>query len=175
MRDLLIDSPNVRFALCAMRMVHFDAYDKSGTPYIEHPMALASCMDPPTEQCVALLHDAIEDAEHPEAVRAQIRDSFPPEVYEPVETLTRPAGVTYAAYIEQVALCPIATKVKLADLAHNLNTDRLAPKQRAAHASLAKRYERAAVYLLEQHPKYAGFYQECIQRFAVQYGSSNGA
>jgi len=36
--------------------------DKAGKPYILHPLRLAARLDDPIAQCVALLHDVIEDS-----------------------------------------------------------------------------------------------------------------
>ena len=90
----------------AMRIcyaAHEGQMDKSGVPYVFHPIHLAEQMETEEEICTALLHDVVE------AVRL----------------LTREKDVPYMAYIERLSGNQIARKVKLADLEHNSDLTRL--------------------------------------------------
>lgn len=55
--------------------------------------------------------------------------SFPSEVCEALSLLTHINIVSYMEYIERIKKNPIARTVKIADIAHNLDTSRLEPSQ----------------------------------------------
>lgn len=110
----------------AMRVcyqAHSGQCDASGIPYVFHPFHLAEQMDSETEICVALLHDVLEDTDW--TIEDLEREGFPEEVLEPVRLLTHDPEVPYMDYIAIVRKNPVAKKVKLADLKHNRNLDRL--------------------------------------------------
>lgn len=146
--DPLIDSHLTDDAYDIMHSVHKDARDKGGNPYADHPVTLTWVMDTEDEVCTALLHDVIEDASDPEAMRALLHQRFPSAVCNAVEALTRPDGVTYADYIDNLKTDRLAAKVKLADLAHNMNLERIPENARDQYLSLYNRYHRAADTIL---------------------------
>ena len=48
-----------------MRLMHIRGqYDKSGLPYITHPLHVAESMESEDECVVALLHDVLEDTDY---------------------------------------------------------------------------------------------------------------
>jgi (p)ppGpp synthase/HD superfamily hydrolase len=102
---------------------HHGKLDKGGTPYIYHPIHLAEQMDTEAETIAALLHDVVEDTDT--TIADLKREGFPPDAVEAVSILTHDEDISYAEYIESVATNPIALKVKLADLAHNSNEERI--------------------------------------------------
>ena len=101
---------------------HHDQRDKSGTPYIFHPIHLAEAMEDELSCCVALLHDTVEDTW---VTLDDIRRDFPAEVADAVALMTHDDGTDYFDYVRAIAENPIAKKVKLADLAHNSDQTRL--------------------------------------------------
>ncbi len=103
---------------------HRDQTDKSGVPYIFHPIHLAEQMTDEATTCVALLHDVVEDTEVTlEDLRAA---GFPAEVSDAICLMTHDEAVPYLDYVRKIKENPIATVVKLADLKHNSDTTRLA-------------------------------------------------
>lgn len=97
--------------------------DKGGKPYILHPLRLMARLNDPISQCVALLHDVIEDSDTTiDDLRA---DGFPESVVIAVDVLTRRRGESYQAFIERVRVHPLASKVKLLDIEDNLNLLRI--------------------------------------------------
>ena len=106
---------------------HSGAEDKAGLPYIFHPYHLAEQMgDDEYAICTALLHDVVEDTEM--SFEDLEREGFPEEVITALKCLTHEDGVPYlGAYIEGIRANPLARKVKLADLEHNLDPTRLPP------------------------------------------------
>lgn len=110
----------------AMRIAyegHKNQVDKSGLPYIYHPIHLAEQMKDETEVCVALLHDVAEDTDiTSEDLR---REGFGEEIIEALKLMTHNKNVPYMEYIRRIKDNPTARTVKLADLAHNSDLSRL--------------------------------------------------
>ena len=104
---------------------HHGAKDKAGLPYIFHPYHLAEQMgDDEYAICVALLHDVVEDT--PMTFENLEREGFPEEIIVALKCLTHEDCIPYlGAYIERIKANPLARKVKLADLEHNLDSTRL--------------------------------------------------
>ena len=103
---------------------HWGQLDRSGKPYIMHPIYLAEQFDDEVLVAAALLHDVVEDSEYWTAAKLYGHD-IPPEVVDIVMALTRKADEKYFDYIERVSHNPDAVKIKLADLRHNSDLSRL--------------------------------------------------
>jgi (p)ppGpp synthase/HD superfamily hydrolase len=125
------------------------AVDKAGMPYAAHPEFVASQMDTDTERAVAWLHDVVEDTS---VTLADLKQVFPREITDAVDAITKRADEAYDSYIARVKNNPVARKVKLADLRHNMDTSRLRKVSAGDSARLAK-YRYAESCLLEQSPE----------------------
>ena len=128
---------------------HHGQKDKSGVPYIFHPLHLAEQMEDEISCCAALLHDVVEDTDIP---LEQLAKEFPAQVVEAVKLLTHDPETDYFDYVRAIKGNPIAVKVKLADLAHNMDTSRFAgvevPKERIGY--FRDKYTKALAILLEE-------------------------
>ena len=133
-------------ALAISFNAHKDQLDKSGMPYVYHPYEVAAQMDTEVETCVALLHDVIEDTDITLNYLATI---FPKEVVDALRLLTHDSNVPYFDYIKRIKSNPIATKVKLADLSHNSNLNRLNVVTKKDFERIEK-YQKACSILLEE-------------------------
>lgn len=102
---------------------HKDQVDKSGMPYIYHPIHLAEQMDDEISTCVALLHDVVEDTSI--TLQDLSEYGFKDEIIDVLNPLTHNDDVPYMDYIRNIKNNVIATKVKLADLRHNSDLTRL--------------------------------------------------
>ena len=112
----MIYTPMTKKALCLAYEAHHGQLDKSGLPYINHPLHLAEQMYDELSCTVALLHDVVEDT----AITLEdLAKEFPPEVVEAVDLLTHKPGVDYFDYIRAIRTNHTALTVKLADLNHN--------------------------------------------------------
>jgi (p)ppGpp synthase/HD superfamily hydrolase len=100
---------------------HHSQVDKSGAPYIFHPIHLAEQMEDEASCCAALLHDVVEDTD---VTLDDLRKEFPEEIVEAVRLLTHEEGVPDEEYLVAIRENPIALKVKLADNAHNADHSR---------------------------------------------------
>ncbi|MBN1659339.1 MAG: HD domain-containing protein [Anaerolineae bacterium] len=111
-------------AILIAAQAHLGQVDKVGEPYVLHPLRVMMAVEGETEQTVAALHDVVEDST--EWTLERLRgEGFSEEVVEAVDHLTRREGETYEAFVERAAGNPIARRVKLADLADNMDIRRL--------------------------------------------------
>ena len=141
-----------KMTIRAMRLAydaHHGQLDQGNMPYVFHPFFLATQMQDEITTCVALLHDLVEDTA---VTLEELERQFPPEVTRAVRLLTHEDGVPYLDYVRALAPNPVARTVKLADLAHNSDMDRVAdaPEDELARMPARRaRYARARAILLE--------------------------
>lgn len=102
---------------------HANQLDKSGEPYILHPLAVMHLLYTNDEelQCIALGHDLLEDTN---VTVNTLRNHFTPRIVEGILALTRPPGLSYTLYKAHVKTNPDAIRVKIADLQHNMDPSR---------------------------------------------------
>ena len=104
---------------------HHGQFDKTGRPYILHPLRVMSFLKEDDEelQCIALGHDVIEDTKttYQDLVNAGISE----RVIAGIRALTKLPGQTLEEYKEGVFNNTDAMKVKLCDLRHNTDIRRL--------------------------------------------------
>lgn len=119
----MIYTPLTKQAMQLAYRAHHGQTDKSGIPYIFHPMHLAEQMEDEFSTCAALLHDVVEDTE---LTFADLEaEGFPSAVIEALKLLTHDPEVPYPEYVKAVRPNPIARAVKLADLRHNSDLTRM--------------------------------------------------
>lgn len=142
-RDLL----PVAFALAVQ--AHGGTLNSDGTPYILHPLRLMMAARGYEEQIVAILHDTIEDTP---LTREELRAAgFPQAILHALDALTKRAGEDYDAFIERIALNPLAALVKLLDLYDNIDVTRL-PALGDWELKRTAKYHRAILRLRQEHP-----------------------
>ena len=110
-------------AIALAAQAHVEQREKSGAPYILHPIRLMLRMDSEPEMIVAVLHDVVEDT--PWTLDQLRAEGFSEEVLAAVDCVTRRATETYAEFVERARHNPVARKVKLADLEDNMDVRRL--------------------------------------------------
>ena len=145
----MIYTPLTIKAMQIAYQAHHGQVDKSGVPYIFHPLHLAEQMDDEISCCTALLHDVVEDTD---VTLEALALEFPTDVVEAVRLLTHAPGTTYFDYVRKIRTNQIATKVKLADLNHNSDITRFAgvpvPEDKIGY--LQGKYAKAKAILLEE-------------------------
>ena len=103
---------------------HAGQFDRGGNPYILHPLKVMHYLKSDDEelQCIALLHDVIEDTK---TTWQDLRDiGCTDRIIAAVEALTKLPGQTYDEYKQGVFANTDAMKVKLCDLRHNTDIRR---------------------------------------------------
>lgn len=103
---------------------HAGQTDNEERPYILHVLQVVMGARPDLEaMTVAALHDVVEDSP---ITLFHLRDQgFPERILEAVDAISRREGETYEDYIERVSRVPLAVRVKLPDLEHNMDVRRL--------------------------------------------------
>ena len=120
----MIYTPLTMKAMKICFAAHRDQIDKSGVPYVFHPVHVAEQMTDEYTTVTALLHDTVEDTW---VTQAYLREQgFPEEVLEAIALMTHDDALPYLDYVRKLKDNPIARAVKLADLAHNSDLTRLA-------------------------------------------------
>ena len=118
----MINTKLTRKAMIIAYEAHKNQVDKSGVPYIYHPIHVAEQMDTENECIIALLHDVVEDTN---VTFKQLEEVFSKEIIDILKLLTREENIEYDEYINRIKNNSIACKVKIADLTHNLDKTRL--------------------------------------------------
>lgn len=97
---------------------HQNQKRKDGTPYIAHPIRVAIRCETEEEKIVALLHDVPEDTT---VGFKELRElGFDNEILDAIDSVTKRPGEKYSDRVLRAKANAIGRKVKLADLADNL-------------------------------------------------------
>jgi len=126
--------PEVEKAVEIAAKAHQGQTDKSGSPYILHPIKLVLQMETEAEMKAAALHDVVEDSDCTlEELREE--EGFSEEVVEAVKHLTKAKYLRsreldideedYEEFVDRAKENSISRNVKLADLEHNMDMTRL--------------------------------------------------
>ena len=126
---------------------HEGQVDKSGMPYVHHPLHLAEQMDDEDSTIVALLHDVVEDTEY--TIKDLKGMGFGDAVIEAIDIMTHSPDVPYMDYVKEIEKNTIARKVKLADLNHNSDLTRLNHEPTSHDLERFEKYKKA-IELLEK-------------------------
>jgi (p)ppGpp synthase/HD superfamily hydrolase len=104
---------------------HAGQFDRGGNPYILNPLKVMHYLKTDDEelQCIALLHDVIEDTK---TTWQDLKDiGCTSRVISAVRVLTKMPGQTYDEYKNEVFANFDAMRVKSCDLRHNTDIRRL--------------------------------------------------
>ena len=110
-------------------------------PYHTHPIAVADIMTTDEEKMVAYLHDVVEDTSAKLKMYGIIFDGkfyeLSSEVVKALDAITKRSSETQEEYIARVAQDRLATKVKIADMLHNMS-DNASEKQKVKYLTSLK-------------------------------------
>ncbi|MDQ3577844.1 MAG: HD domain-containing protein [Actinomycetota bacterium] len=130
------------------RDAHAGQRDKSGQPYIGHPLRVMGRVVGEHERMTAVLHDVVEDTAV--SIADLVAAGCPAEVVAAVRAISKVPGEPQADYLTRVAADPIARAVKFADIADNLSPARLARLDEPTQARLKAKYANALRLLTSQ-------------------------
>lgn len=110
--------------LAVAAVAHKDQLDKSGAPYILHPLKVMHYLKTHDEelQCIALGHDLIEDTD---VTYEELKETFNDRIADGIKCLTKVQGESFEQYKQKVISNVDAILVKRADLRHNTDIRRL--------------------------------------------------
>jgi (p)ppGpp synthase/HD superfamily hydrolase len=111
--------PTLEDAIGLALEAHRGRRDKLGRPYILHPLRLMSRLSAPVEQMAALLHDVIADSDL--TIDDFRQRGYDTEVVEALDRLNKRDDESFDAFIARIAPNAVARRVKIADLADNLD------------------------------------------------------
>jgi (p)ppGpp synthase/HD superfamily hydrolase len=117
-------------AIAIAAEAHAGQRDKSGAPYVLHPLRMMLRVSSNEERIVAVLHDVCEDC--PGWTFERLRtEGFSEKILTALGTVTKRDGETYEDFVKRAASNPIGRAVKLADLQDNCDLSRISnPTQR---------------------------------------------
>ena len=118
------------------RKAHKGQKDKAGKDYINHPLAVAAMLNSENEKCIALLHDVIEDT--PYTMRDLKALKLSSSILKAICILTHKSGVSYDGYIKAISNNELASRVKIADLTHNMDIKRISKPSQKDYERLKK-------------------------------------
>ncbi|HEY0449090.1 HD domain-containing protein [Actinophytocola sp.] len=128
-------------AIQLARRAHEGQLDKSGRPYIAHPLRVMGSLKGEHERMTAVLHDVVEDTEV--TLDDLTAVGCPPEVLAAVAAISRHPDESQADYLSRVMANPMALVVKRADIADNMSEDRMGRLDTATQERLRAKYEAA--------------------------------
>lgn len=126
---------------------HGGQVDKSGMPYILHPLHVMNQVETLPQKIVAVLHDVIEDTHIELSILAL--HGFNNEIIEAVEAITKKSGESYDEYIKRVKNNELAKRVKIEDIKHNMDLTRI-PNPTSRDLKRFKKYKKALAELTEE-------------------------
>lgn len=145
----MIYTPLTKLAMRIAYRAHSGQLDRSGLPYIFHPLHVAEQMRDEITCTAALLHDVIEDTKWTLQELSDV--GIPEPVCRALALLTHDPSVPYFDYVRALSANPVARAVKLEDLRHNSDLTRLDHVTEQDRQRL-KKYQRAAAILEETPP-----------------------
>jgi len=132
-------------------VAHEAQLDKGGNAYILHPLTVMQNLRTNDHElmAIAVLHDVIEDS--PEwKIEALEKAGMTQRVLTALTCLTHIDGEGYEDYVKRIATNRDATRVKLEDLAHNMDPKRLKGLRPKDFERLTK-YTKAYAFLSRLH------------------------
>jgi len=128
-------------AIAIAAKAHDGQVDKGGNPYILHPLRVMMNCESETAKICAVLHDVIEDTNITlEDLKSK---GFDDEIIATLDCLTKRKGESYNDFVSRVLPNELACRVKLADLADNMDLTRIQNPTAADEARIQK-YKLAA-------------------------------
>lgn len=127
-------------AILLATRVHAGQVDMGGAPYILHPLRVMLRCHREEDRIAAVLHDTHEDGG---VTFEYIEEHFGKHIADAVEALSRKPNETYSAFIDRCGKNEIALRVKLADLAENLDETRLGREPTEEDARRMSKYKKA--------------------------------
>jgi (p)ppGpp synthase/HD superfamily hydrolase len=137
--------PEVQHAVVIATYLHATQVDKSGVPYITHPLAILDIVlqELPEDyiaQAASVLHDVIEDCG--QTVQSLIALGVRPETAELVGALSKRKGEPYEEFIRRISVDRRLRVIKRADMWNNTEPSRLAKLPPEDADRLRKKYAR---------------------------------
>lgn len=144
--------PTLDAAIALAVRAHRGQRDKRNEPYLLHVFRVMLSQIDETARVVAVLHDSLEDTS---LTLADLHAAgYSDEICDAVDCLTRRLDEPYETMIDRVEANPLARRVKLADLADNLDPKRVVNGDPGTHERVEKyRAARERLLAVEREPQ----------------------
>jgi (p)ppGpp synthase/HD superfamily hydrolase len=120
---------------------HGGQRDKSGAPYVLHPLRVMLSLPSNDERIVAVLHDVCEDC--PGWTFERLRaEGFSERILTALNSVTKRDGEAYEDFVRRAADNPVGRAVKLADMKDNCDLSRISSPTERDFARIEK-YKKA--------------------------------
>jgi (p)ppGpp synthase/HD superfamily hydrolase len=128
---------------------HAGQQDKAGQPYILHPLRVMLTVKTSDERIAAVLHDTVEDT----AITFEdlVDAGFSNDIIGAVQALTKTAGENRMDAAKRAVQNSIARQVKLADVADNMDLNRI-PSPTTKDFARLEEYKRVRQILIGGQP-----------------------
>lgn len=141
-------TPTLEDSIALAAKAHAGQVDKGGNPYILHPLRVMLRLTDEIDRIVAALHDVVEDT------YVTMDDlhalGYSQEILEALDSVTQRYGEGWDTYLSRVELNEIGRRVKLADIADNMDLRRIPNPNRYDHERVEK--YKLAILRLERRP-----------------------
>ena len=138
-------APTIEDAIALAVDAHRGQVDRAGQPYILHPLRVMYRLEGEVEQMVGVLHDVVEDSALTfEDLR---RMGYSETVLAALDGVTRREHETYDEFVTRSLAHPLSRRVKLADLADNMDVRRFSGDLTEKDLARLNRYRRAWIRL----------------------------
>ncbi|MBW3599435.1 MAG: HD domain-containing protein [Planctomycetes bacterium] len=155
---------NLDAAIRLAAEAHAGQKDKSGLPYITHPLRVMGRVEGEAAQIVAVLHDVVEDTDL--TLDDLRRAGFSEEIVAAVDCVTHAKEQPYADYVIRCKGNPLARVVKLADLEDNSQLHRALLRPDRVESDLRRLHR----YLLSYKHLTDGLSEEQYQTYMANFG-----
>jgi (p)ppGpp synthase/HD superfamily hydrolase len=110
---------------------HAGQLDKSGHPYIDHPLRVMEALEPHGEAAMiaGVLHDVVEDTN---VTLAFIKETFGQEIADIVDSVSQRKNEPYLDFVRRSKENRIGRLVKIADINDNMLPSRMAGRSPGA-------------------------------------------
>jgi hypothetical protein len=134
------DMPTIEDAIILAATAHRGQVDKSGEPYILHPLRVMQAVPAGDARLVAVLHDVVEDT--PVELDELRRLGYSEAVVDAIDAISRRQGEAYFDFVRRAVDNPLARLVEREDIADNSKPERLR-FMGAGAKSMLERYRKA--------------------------------
>jgi (p)ppGpp synthase/HD superfamily hydrolase len=145
-----IGKPTLEDAILLASIMHMGQVDKSGEPYILHPLTVMinveagiGWLNKRDLQIVAVLHDVVEDCN----VTLDNLTCYNDDIVEAIDAITHRPNEPNKEYWTRVAKNDMAYMVKLQDIAHNTSERRCEKLDEKTRQRLMCKYAKALTFM----------------------------
>ena len=138
--------PTLDDAILLAIQTHHSQTDKYGQPYMLHPLRVMLRLKTRDERIVAVLHDVVEDTRHkphPITLADLRRMGYSKRIAAAIDGVTIREHETYDDFIHRAKTNALARRVKLADLADNMDPTRMPARLTLQDRRRTAKYRRA--------------------------------